>query len=197
MFICEGSHWQRREQDIQEEFTAIGSHVWLWPCGASTAGKNEEWLSTGRTIRSVQPDTTACLGINATGHGRLALCSSVDAVLKMSGKAGGKITTGTGQCLGMAPPPPPPPPSAVQPWNDASLPLEERLDDLLARLTQKELISMLGGPDIGTIRRSNLTLPGISYGRECLSGVDSETIASNGTGTTAFPVFYRKMMILR
>ena len=79
------------------------------------------------------------------------------------------------------------PPAPPLPFNDASLPLSTRLDDLMARLTTAELVAQLGGPSIGSIRRANLTLPGISYGRECLSGVDSITIPENKTGTTAFP----------
>ena len=39
----------------------------------------------------------------------------------------------------------------------------------------------------GAISQPNLTLPGASYGRECLSGVDSFSIPANSTGTSAFP----------
>lgn len=57
----------------------------------------------------------------------------------------------------------------------------------MKRLTPSDLVNQLGGPGIGTINRSNLTLPGTSYGQECLSGVDSLTVPGNGTGTSAFP----------
>lgn len=79
---------------------------------------------------------------------------------------------------GLAPPPP---------FTNPSLPLEVRLDDLMARLTPKDLVGQLGGPGIGTISRPNLTLPGTSYGQECLSGVSNANVNSNHTGTSAFP----------
>ena len=42
------------------------------------------------------------------------------------------------------------------------------------------------GPGIGDIRRPNLTLPGVSFGMECLSGVGN-ILLKNGTGGSAFP----------
>ena len=89
------------------------------------------------------------------------------------------------QCSGPKPSPPSPP--APHPFNNASLPLSLRLDDLMSRLTKAELIAQLGGPDIGDINRPGLRLPGASYGRECLSGVDGISVPENHTGTTAFP----------
>jgi beta-glucosidase len=46
-------------------------------------------------------------------------------------------------------------------------------------------LGIYGG--INAINRPNLTIPGFSYGRECLSGVAKIKIPSNNTGTTAFP----------
>ena len=68
----------------------------------------------------------------------------------------------------------------AHPFNDASLPLEERLDDLMARLTRADLVHQLGGPQIPDNQRPDLYLPGSDdFGRECLSGVDSITIPEN------------------
>ena len=88
-------------------------------------------------------------------------------------------------CSGPKPTPPSPPTPA--PFNNASMDLDARLDDLLARLTRPELIAQLGGPGIGDIDRPGLRLQGASYGRECLSGVDGISVGANHTGTSAFP----------
>lgn len=111
-------------------------------------------------------------------------CGSPSAAQTSNEKCGGMfyITVFNVNCSG-----PPPTPQPAQPFNNVDLPLDTRLDDLLARLTESDLINQLGGPGIGDILRPNLTLPGTSYGRECLSGVDSITIPVNKTGTTAFP----------
>ena len=77
----------------------------------------------------------------------------------------------------------------------------------MPRLTPADLVAQLGGklhdhqssaqpqllnrcvrtgPGIGDIRRPNLTLPGVSFGMECLSGVGN-ILLKNGTGGSAFP----------
>jgi len=93
-------------------------------------------------------------------------------------------------------------------WRDPSLPIEKRQDDLMPRHTPADLVAQLGGtlhdhhqvfeqphllnqcewtgPGIGDIRRPNLTLPGVSFGMECLSGVGN-ILLKNGTGGSAFP----------
>lgn len=81
-------------------------------------------------------------------------------------------------CSGSLPP--------LPPFNNASLPLEQRLNDLMSRLSKTDLLAQLGGPNIGDIHRQNLSLPGASYGRECLSGVDGIKIPENKTGTSSF-----------
>ena len=97
-------------------------------------------------------------------------------------KCGGMFQIGVFivNCTGSKPPWPPP--SPFYPFNNVTLPLEQRLDDIISRLNSEDLIAQLGGPDIGDIDRANLTLPGASYGRECLSGVDSMKIPKNDTG---------------
>jgi beta-glucosidase len=89
------------------------------------------------------------------------------------------------ECSGRKPSPPDPPPPQL--FNNASLPLATRLDDLMSRFTKAELIAQLGGPGIGDIDRPGLRLQGASYGRECLSGVDGISVPENSTGTSAFP----------
>ena len=88
-------------------------------------------------------------------------------------------------CSGAKPPPPAPP--TPHPFNNPALPLVQRLNDLMGRLSKADLVAQLGGPGIGPIHRPNLTLPGASYGRECLSGVDSIKVNANQTGTSSFP----------
>ena len=67
-------------------------------------------------------------------------------------------------------------------WRNATAPLAARLDDLLPRLTLDDLVAQLGGPGVGDIVRPNLTLPGSSWGQECLSGV------GHGANSSAFPL---------
>ena len=67
-------------------------------------------------------------------------------------------------------------------WRNATEPLAARLDDLLPRLTLDDLVGQLGGPGVGDIVRPNLTLPGSSWGQECLSGV------GHGANSSAFPL---------
>lgn len=66
-------------------------------------------------------------------------------------------------------------------WQDATALLATRLDDLLPRLTRADLLAQLGGPVVADITRPNLTLPGTSWGQECLSGV------GHGANSSAFP----------
>lgn len=113
-------------------------------------------------MRSVRADTTA---------GVLAL--AVVLLLAVACAAGGAAPSS--------------PQLALPPFQQPDVPLQRRLDDLMRRLSREDLVNQLGGPGIGTINRSNLTLQGTSYGEECLSGVDSTAVPGNGTGTSAFP----------
>ena len=179
--------------DIQQAFTFRGAHVWLWPCLVLVAPgvlANENWLSNGTTIRSLQPNTSECLGINASGIGILADCASPAAAMTMTSNTS-TIITGNGKCLTMgaqpAPPPPPAPPP-VQKWNRPDVPLDERLDDLVARLSKADLVAQLGvDGTIGAITRPNLTVPSFAF-QECMVGVAHINVPGNGTGTSAFPM---------
>ena len=72
--------------------------------------------------------------------------------------------------------------TATPPWRNASLPIDARVADLIARLTRDELAQQLGGPFIGGVRRAGLELPPYSFGVECLAGV------AQAKPSTAFPL---------
>jgi beta-glucosidase len=71
--------------------------------------------------------------------------------------------------------------SVINPWQNPALPIEQRLDDLMPRLSQAELLQqlMLGS---APVNRTGLQLPGYSYGQECLAGVSGYPVSS------AFPL---------
>ena len=67
------------------------------------------------------------------------------------------------------------------PYQNTSIALEERLDDLIARMTPTELQhQLLLSPD--PINRTGLILPGYSFAQECLAGVGGYPLSS------AFPL---------
>lgn len=86
-----------------------------------------------------------------------------------------KVFRYSGRCVGPTAPPTPPP----LPWQNHSLPFEERLDMLLPLLTVPELVGLL---DTGADAVRRLNIPPYTYGRECLAGV-----AAAGGSSSAFP----------
>ena len=69
----------------------------------------------------------------------------------------------------------------VFPYQNGSIPLEQRLDDLMARMMPTELRHQLF-LSTDPINRTGLTLPGYSFAQECLAGVSGYSLSS------AFPL---------
>ena len=91
--VCDGPGAGSHCLDIKQAFAFRGAKVWLWPCSGPHAPGlvNENWLSAGSVIRSLQPNTTTeCLAINASGHGgHLTDCTSPAAAIRNGGAGGG------------------------------------------------------------------------------------------------------------
>jgi beta-glucosidase len=96
------------------------------------------------------------------------------------------LLLGLGSTLSLASGATPPPPAAAPPpppWKDPLLPLEKRLDDLLPRLSEAELLSQLSN-SAGAF----LDQPTYEFGQECLAGFDGGGLwASQATDLQTFP----------
>jgi beta-glucosidase len=82
-------------------------------------------------------------------------------------------------------PAPQPPPLGPHPFQDFTLGIEERLDDLVGRLNQSELIGQL--TETRTMPIPRLGIRQYSFYGACLSGFDDGSVVGPNVSTTAFP----------
>jgi xylan 1,4-beta-xylosidase len=79
------------------------------------------------------------------------------------------------------------PPHDHYPFCDASLPLDERLDDLIGRLTIDEKPYLLTARESPKGNISRLGIPEYDWGGNCMHGVESRCSAKDGRCPTSFP----------
>jgi xylan 1,4-beta-xylosidase len=79
------------------------------------------------------------------------------------------------------------PPHDQYPFCDAFLPLDERLDDLIGRLTLEEKPYLLTARESPKGNISRLGIPEYDWGGNCMHGVESRCSAKDGRCPTSFP----------
>jgi hypothetical protein len=88
-----------------------------------------------------------------------------------------------------------PSPTSALPFRDATRPLGTRLDDLVSRLTQQELVAQLAGPEVGAIARLNISHH--AFMGECLAGLGSVNVSTSWPMPVALGASFDEALLAR
>jgi hypothetical protein len=80
-------------------------------------------------------------------------------------------------------------------YRDARQPITARLDDLVERLTQSELMAQLSGPKVAGVPRLNIS--GAAFMGECLAGLGAVNVSTSWPMPVALGASFDEALVAR
>ena len=175
---------------------APGSTVRAWPCGAD--GRGEDWAVGAATIASaLAPDLCVSAAPGAVFNGTPVVtgsCAGAGAAFALDAASGRITHTPSGLCVDNGAPVRSPPfcslaPQSAWPFCDATLGLDARAADIVARLSLADKINatVSGSPHLGSVG-----MPAYQWWNEATHGVGGPGVSFDatlpGATNTALPI---------